>query len=188
MSWTTAPTVPHGWFTADSEFGRVNAFRAGLRQRGERYVVDVRSDLRIRDLREMPPARKGDTGRFRVRAGASAEQWAAIQPAPAWQRFKIRDGEKGPLMVEAIETRVQTFEDTRVGRSRALVVIRTVSSAAEAQTWYCLSNAGAEVPLARGGVGACAAALGGGDASRTARARWGWTTTRCGAGWAGTTT
>src|SRR5262249_33980985 len=33
--------VPHAWITCDSEFGRVNEFRAGLRQRQERYVVEV---------------------------------------------------------------------------------------------------------------------------------------------------
>src|SRR5205085_2049778 len=96
--------VPHEWFTADSEFGRVNAFRAGLRQRGELYAVAVRSDLRVRDLREVPPARDGGTGRFPVAPIRSAEDWAALRPASAWQRFKTRDGEKGELIVEAIET------------------------------------------------------------------------------------
>src|SRR5262245_8051466 len=65
--------VPHAWVTADSEFGRVNEFRAGLRQRHERYVVDVREDLRLRDRGAGPPPRKGRTGRVpRVPAETSA--------------------------------------------------------------------------------------------------------------------
>ena len=74
--------VPHAWVTADSEFGRVNEFRAGLRQRQEQYVVDVRADLRLRDLRAAPPRRKGKTGRIpAVAAETSALAWTRAQPA-----------------------------------------------------------------------------------------------------------
>ncbi len=138
--------VPHAWFTCDSEFGRVNAFRAGLRQRRERYVVEVRADLRVRDLREPPPPRRGATGRLRVAPIRAAQEWAALQPASAWQAFTIRGGEKGPLRVEAAQAPVQTFEDTALGSRERLVVIRTVG-ADEARTWYCLSDAADEVPL-----------------------------------------
>jgi SRSO17 transposase len=140
--------VPHAWFVADAEFGRVNLFRAGLRKRKERYVVDVRSDLRIRDLRQAPPPRQGTTGRFRVVPTTSASAWAALQPASAWRPFTIRDGDQGPLRVEALETWVRTFENnTRLGPEERLVVIRTVDDQ-EPKTWYALSNAGAAVPLA----------------------------------------
>jgi SRSO17 transposase len=139
--------VPHAWFSCDAEFGRVNAFRAGLRRRQERYVVDVREDLRIRDVREPPPARRGTTGRFPVAPTRCAAEWAAQQAAGAWQEFELRDGEKGPLRVAAVQTRVRTFEDTALSPDEErLVVIRTVG-AVEARTWYCLSNAPEEVPL-----------------------------------------
>lgn len=140
--------LPHAWFTADAEFGRVNEFRAGLRLRGERFVVDVRSDLRMRDLNGTAPPRQGTTGRLPEVAVTSASEWAASQPASAWQRVTIRAGEKGPLQVEAIQTQVRTFEDnTRLGPEERLVVIRTVNQP-ETQTWYTLSNAGPEVALA----------------------------------------
>jgi SRSO17 transposase len=143
----TCQDVPHAWFVADREFGRVNAFRAGLRDRAERYVVDVRADLRMRDLRARPPERRGTTGRVpTVPPETSAQEWAEAQPTFVWQQFEIRGGEKKPLRVEAAQTWVETFEDTRVGPQERLVVIRTVQ-AEEAQTWYTLSNAGAEVPL-----------------------------------------
>ena len=130
----------------DTEFGRVNAFRAGLRQRGERYVVEAREDLRVRDLRERPPPRRGTTGRLPVAATRSAKEWADRQPAGAWQGFEIRGGEKGPLRVEAVQTPVLTSEDTAIGSQERLVVIRTVGMD-EPRTWYCLSDAPDEVLL-----------------------------------------
>jgi SRSO17 transposase len=142
--------LSHSWFTCDSEFGRVNALREGLRQRQERYVVDVREDLRLRDLRAKPPQRQGKTGRIPSAPPTThAREWAAAQPASAWKRFTLRDGEKRPLVVEAAESMVETFEDhTRVGAEERFCVIRTVDNP-EPKTWYTLSNAGAEVPLAR---------------------------------------
>jgi SRSO17 transposase len=143
-------TLPHSWFTADSEFGRVNAFRAGLRDRNERYVVDVREDLRLRDLRAKPPPRQGKTGRIpRVTPQTTAVEWAKAQPVSAWHNFVIRGGEKGPLQVTATETWVETFEDTRVGPQERLVVIRTVQPTEEEKTWYTLSNAAEAVPLSK---------------------------------------
>src|SRR5436305_8340422 len=35
------PGLSHGWITGDDEFGRPSAFRAALRDRRERYVLDV---------------------------------------------------------------------------------------------------------------------------------------------------
>jgi SRSO17 transposase len=139
--------IPHSWVTADSEFGRVNDFRAGLRERNERYVVDVREDLRMRDLRALPPQRKGTTGRIpSVTPETSAKAWSEAQPASAWSLFELRGGEKGPLLVEAMETWVETFEASRVGPRERFAVIRTVN-AVEAKTWYTLSDAPEEVLL-----------------------------------------
>src|SRR5262249_34011559 len=49
------PDVPFGWVAGDDEFGRVSAFRAELRQRRLRYVLDVPANTSIRDLDEAPP-------------------------------------------------------------------------------------------------------------------------------------
>jgi SRSO17 transposase len=146
----TNKNLPHSWFTCDSEFGRVNEFRAGLRERKERYVVDVRADLRLRDLRAEPPPRQGQTGRIpSVAPTTSAAAWAAAQPESAWQRVTIRYGEKQPLVVEAAETWVETFEEhTRVGPVERFCVFRTVDNP-ESKTWHTLSNADAAVPLAQ---------------------------------------
>jgi SRSO17 transposase len=140
--------VAHAWFVCDSEFGKVYDFRAGLRQRGERYAVDVRSDMVIRDLQAPPPERRQALGRPPLAPFVPLTEWATQQPATAWQRFEIRGGEKGPLLVEAAQTlRAQTREEQRVGAEERVVVIRTVG-AQEAKTWYVFSNAGAEVALA----------------------------------------
>jgi SRSO17 transposase len=139
--------VPHAWVTADAEFGRAYHCRQGLRDRHERYVVDVRNDMLIRDLRATPPERKGHRGPQPKQPWQSIEAWTESQPATAWTPFQIRAGEKRPLQVEAVQTQVQTRDDGRVGDEERLVVIRTPNNP-EAKTWSTLSNADASVPLA----------------------------------------
>lgn len=143
----SGPALPHGWVAADDEFGRVLAFRAGLRDRRERYVLDVPCNTRVRDLGEAAPPRTHHGGRAPKPPFRRADEWAARQPASSWQRLEVRAGEKGPLVVEAVEApRVQTQDEKgHVGPVERLVVIR--STEAEAKTWYVLSNAAVEVPL-----------------------------------------
>ena len=143
------PPLPHAWVAADDEFGRVAAFRAGLRGRGERYVLDVPCNTLVRDLEaRRPPRKKGGRGRKRAVPLRRADAWAARQPAARWRSFTVRGGEKGPLRVEAITTRVRAKDERRrVGRAEErLVVVRTVEE--EPRTTYCLSNAAAGEPLA----------------------------------------
>jgi SRSO17 transposase len=92
-----ATDLPHGWVTADSELGRVAAFRAGLRRRRKRYLVEVPASTLVRDLEAPPP-----------------------------QRFEVRAGEKGPRQVEVLTCRVQTRQDNRVGPEERLVVVRSL--------------------------------------------------------------
>jgi SRSO17 transposase len=125
--------LPHGWIAADDEFGRVAEFRAALRQRRERYVVDVPSNTLVRVVGERSAA--GGKAPFeRVAA------WAARQPASCWQKLRVRAGTKGELVVRALTVLVQTKDEGGcVGAAEQLVVIRNV--AGEPQTWYALSNA-----------------------------------------------
>ncbi len=139
------PKLPHGWIAADDEFGRVRAFRACLRARRERYVVDVPCNTRIRDLEEEAPPRQR-AGRAAKAPFRRVDEWAAQQPAARWQRIEVRPGEKGPLVAEALQTRVQTEDEhRRVGPEERLVVIRSVEE--NPHTYYTLSNAAAGVPL-----------------------------------------
>lgn len=134
------PDVPFGWVAGDDEFGRASAFRAALRQRRLRYVLDVPSSTLIRDLEEAAaPGRRVPPWR---RVGA----WAQAQPARRWRRLVLGAGAKGPKAVRVLEAWVQTKdEDGCVGPRERLVVIRSVAT--EPQVWYTVSNARAEVPL-----------------------------------------
>jgi len=143
--------VPHGWIVADDEYGRVEQFRAGLRKRRERYVLDVPCNTLIRVLESEPPAagkrkrpkqgKKKPRGRPRLPPWERVDAWAARQPAASWQRIEVRAGELGPLVVEVLHALVETRDKSR----ERLVVIRTVEDVPK--THYCLSNAKADVPV-----------------------------------------
>lgn len=135
----SGPEVPHGWVAGDDEFGRVTAFRATLRSRRERYVLDVPANTLVREVAPGPGGRRP--------AFERADAWAARQPAGRWKTLTLRDAEKGPLKVRALKRRVQTKdEDGCVGPSETLVVIRSLGS--DARTWYTVSNAQREERLA----------------------------------------
>ncbi len=100
----------------------------------------------VRDLeRRRPPRKKAGVGRKREVPFVRADAWAARQPDSRWERITVRDGEKGPLVVDAMGVRVRTKQDGRVGPEERLVVIRQVG---ESRIDYALSNAGPETPLA----------------------------------------
>ena len=139
------PGLPHGWIVGDDELGRSSEFRAALRQRGERYALDVPCNTTVRDLeRRRPPRKKAGVGRKREVPFVRADAWAARQPQSRWERITVRDGEKGPLTVDAMSVRVRTKQDGRVGSEERLIVIRPVG---ESRIDYALSNAHPKTPL-----------------------------------------
>ena len=132
--------LPHAWITADDEFGRVTEFRAQLRLRHEKYVLDVPSNTLVRELGGNA-ANKGRGAFERI------EVWAARQPAWRWKTVTIRNGEKGPLRVRALKRRVQTKEeDGHVGPMETALVIRTLDK--QVVTYYALSNAKRQTKVA----------------------------------------
>lgn len=139
------PGLPHGWITGDDELGRPAEFRAALRSRNERYVLDVPCNTTVRDLEQRRPRRRhAGRGRKREVPFVRADLWAQSQPESRWERITVRDGEKGPLVVEAMTTPVRAKQENRIGPEERLVVIRSVG---ESRTDYALTNANAEVPL-----------------------------------------
>jgi SRSO17 transposase len=139
--------VPHAWVTGDDELGRPAAFRAWLRRHGERYILDVPCNTSIRDLEcRRPRRRRAGRGRERETPFCRADAWATRQPAGRWTRLTVRDGERGPLRVDAMMVRVRSKEERRIGPEERLVVMRTVGD--QPQVHYALSNAGAGVSLA----------------------------------------
>jgi SRSO17 transposase len=140
------PGLPHGWITGDDEFGRTSEFRAALRLRKERYVLDVPCNTTVRDLeRRRPPRKRAGVGRKRAVPFVRADAWAAGQPESRWERITVRDGEKGPLVIDAMTARVRAKQEGRIGPEERLVVIRPVG---ESRIDYALTNAGPEVALA----------------------------------------
>jgi SRSO17 transposase len=125
--------VPFGWVAGDDEFGRASEFRAALRERRLRYILDVPCNTAIRDLGETPaPGR-------RLPPWRRVDAWAEAQPPSRWRRLETADGSKGPRAVRALETWVQTRDERgRVGPAERLVVIRTVGE--ESRVWYTLSD------------------------------------------------
>ena len=139
------PGLPHGWITGDDEFGRASEFRAKLRLRQERYILDVPCTTTVRDLeRRRPPRKKAGVGRKREVPFQRVDAWAQSQPDSRWTRLAVRGGEKGPLEVDAMTVRVRAKQDGRIGPEERLVVIRPVG---ETRIDYALSNADPEVPL-----------------------------------------
>jgi SRSO17 transposase len=139
------PGLPHGWIVGDDEFGRPAEFRAALRGRGERYVLDVPCNTTLRDLeRRRPRRRHAGRGRKREVPFRRADDWAASQSQSRWERIEVRSGEKGPLLVDAMMVQVRAKQDGRIGPEERLVVIRPVG---ESRTDYALTNAGPEIPL-----------------------------------------
>jgi SRSO17 transposase len=143
---TSGRELPHGWVTGDDEFGRATEFRSSLRLDGERYVLDVPCNTLVRDLSaRRPPAREG--GRERRPLFERADAWAGRQPKKRWRTFRLPGGENGPRAVKALQQWVQTKDEGGVvGPRERLVVIKTCEK--RPRTWYTLSNAAKEVPLA----------------------------------------
>jgi SRSO17 transposase len=142
-----ARQVPHGWIVADDEFGRVSEFRAELRRRRQRYVLDVPCNTLVRIREGEPsPAKGRGKGKGKQRRAwqppwLRVDEWTAQQPASRWQQIEVRAGEKGPLVVEVLDALAETR-----GKSRErLVVIRTVE--AHPTTHYTLSNAAPSAPV-----------------------------------------
>ncbi len=142
----TWPGLPHGWIVGNDELGRPANFRAALRWRTERYLLDVPCNTTGRDLEQRRPRRRhAGRGRQREVPFQRVDHWAKNQPESRWERITVRDGEKGPLEVNAMTVRVRAKQENRIGPEERLVVIQSVG---ESRTDYALTNAEAKVPLA----------------------------------------
>ena len=138
--------LPHAWISGDDEMGRSSWFRAQLRQRRERYLLAVPSNTAVRDLTApAPPARGGRPRKVPFQAVAA---WAAAQPEAAWQTIEVREGEKGPLVVQSLWTLVQARTAGRVADvAESLVVFRERQADGSWKHDYLLSNAELATPL-----------------------------------------
>jgi SRSO17 transposase len=139
--------LSHGWVAGDDEMGRPSSFRRELQARTERYLLGVPSNTLVRDL-DVPPPQYAGRGRYPMSPFLRLDRWRAALPEDAWARIDVRDGEKGPLVIEAVKRRVQARTDTGgTGPEELLFVTRERQADGTFKHDYCLSDADPEVPL-----------------------------------------
>jgi SRSO17 transposase len=135
------PSLPHAWISGDDEMGRCSWFRQELRSQSECYLLAVPSNTAVRDLRAPTPPSGGCGGQRKV-PFRRVDRWCAALPAAAWQTVEVRDGEKGPVVVEVAWTLVQARTEGRVSEAvESLVVFRERQGDGSWKHDYLLSNA-----------------------------------------------
>jgi len=141
--------LPHQWIAGDDEMGRSSRFRRDLRALDEQYLLEVPSNTNIRDLQAPGPA-YGGRGRFPQPPFQRVDTWRDSLDKEAWARIDVRDGEKGPLVLEMVKRRVwaRTERRGRQGAEELLVVTRSPHENGQMKYDYYLSNAHPDTPLA----------------------------------------
>jgi SRSO17 transposase len=142
--------LPHAWIAGDDEMGRPYWFRRRLDTLGEQYLLAVPSNTQIRDL-EVDPPEYGGRGRYPKRPWTRVDAWTKPLDKYDWTTVDVRDGSKGPLIVEVVKRRVVARTDKRQeGHAEVLVVVRFRERDKQrvVQTDYYLSNAAAETGIA----------------------------------------
>jgi SRSO17 transposase len=138
--------LPHAWVAGDDEMGRCTWFREELRARQEVYLLAVPCNTQVRDLAAPPPPYSG-RGRQPQAPLGRVDRWAAALPETAWQTLEVRDGEKGPLVVQLARTLVQARDEGRVSDVvEWLVVCRERQGDGSWKHDYLLSNAAVTTP------------------------------------------
>jgi len=128
------PRLPHKWTVADTEYGRSSLFRDRLGKRGERYMLEVPSNILVRKV-------AGKAGR--------RPEWHRLsdfvkrRAISEWQRFTVRDGQKEPIEVIAMALRVQT---RRRGTPKVETLL-AVEALGSDERWFFLSNTPLHTPL-----------------------------------------
>lgn len=107
------------------------------------------SNTLIRDLEVEPPESSG-RGRRSKRPWQSVATWSQTRDDQAWRRIDVRDGAKGPLVVDIIKRRVASRTHRRQeGEEELLVVVRyrERDNHRVVKMDYSLSNAAPDTPL-----------------------------------------
>jgi SRSO17 transposase len=142
------PSLPHRWIAGDDELGRPVQFRRDLHARNERYLLAVPCNTKVH-LRSDAEQKSDGSLHFKHRSSCRVDRWADEQLASAWISFDVRDTEKGPLIVEALQCAVATGKRSAAGLAHeTLVVIRYLDRDRQiVKRDYYLSNAPEGTPL-----------------------------------------
>jgi SRSO17 transposase len=162
--------LPASWIVCDEGYGDSPAFLQRLDATGLWYLAEVPRDTKVWPLLEpdgqterarpsswVPPqtrSRKGPAPR-RERlhpsspAKVAVEELAKQWPSSAWQRFRLLEGHKGPLVADFLVLRAILPLDRLPGPEIWVVIRRKVSGSAEEPEWkFYVSNAPLETKLA----------------------------------------
>jgi SRSO17 transposase len=157
------------WVVCDEGYGDSPAFLQRLDATGLWYLAEVPRDTKVWPLletdgqterarpsswvRPQVPSRKGPAPRrerlhpsspAKVPLEDLAKQW----PASAWQRFRLLEGHKGPLVADFLLLRAILPLDRLPGPEVWVVIRRKVSGSPEEPEWkFYLSNAPLETKL-----------------------------------------
>ena len=143
--------IQFGYVGIDGGYGKEPAFLRGVDEQGCRFVADVHCDqtIYLQDPEPLMPEWSGRGRQPRHRKPQSAaqrvDQWAAAQPADAWQRLTLREGEKGLLVADYLHAHVWVWDGKEEqARCWHLLVRREVG--ADSISHYYLSNAPLDTP------------------------------------------
>jgi len=142
-------TLPHAWISGDDEMGRSSWFRQQLRARGESYLLAVPSNTLVRDLLAPEPP-YGGRGRRPQVPFTRVDRWCGALAESAWETLEVRNGEKGPVVVQAAWTLVQAkgAGGKPADVVESLVVFREQQADGSFKHDYLLSNRVLSKPLA----------------------------------------
>jgi SRSO17 transposase len=149
MLTTNGKYLPHEWIAGDDEMGRSSRFRRDLRTLNEKYLLAVPSNTNIRDLQAAPPPYSGQ-GQPPKQPFERVDVWRDSLNKDAWTPIDVRDGEKGPLVLEIVKRRVlaRTERGRDAGAEELLVVTRSLDENDKMKYDYFLCNAHPDTPLA----------------------------------------
>ncbi len=139
--------VPLAWLTFDEHYGSKPEFLHDVDRRHQRYVAEV--PVNFRGWLKLPRL-QGKGRRLRVQRRSSCvanllRYSSALRDQP-WQRFRVKDGEKGPMVWEVKHVRFYPqLEDGDPGKPGHLIVARNVLKPKEVK--YFVSNAPPETRL-----------------------------------------
>jgi SRSO17 transposase len=141
------PSLPHAWIAGDDELGRSSWFRQELRSRNECYLLAVPSNTLVRDVTIPDPPYAGHGPRPQV-PFIRVERWCADLAEKAWQTIEVRDGEKGPLVTQAVRRMVQARTEGKPSEvAEFLVAFRERQGDGTWKHDYLLSCAPLTTPL-----------------------------------------
>jgi SRSO17 transposase len=158
------------WLACDAWYGRDVAFRARVATSGLWYLAEVPADTVVWPLQDpatgqpavlprvaVPPRAPSGKGRRPSRPRLQPESrqpqrvdlLGAQVPPRAWQRYRLIEGSKGPMIAEFLALRVLSAREGLPASERWLLVRRQCDRPEEEREYkYYRSNAPAPLPLA----------------------------------------